>query len=88
MEGEQCTNLKSNFRDEAEKKLLIKIRQRILQDLHHLNKTSEWLAWESEVSRSTIQRAIAAKHNNGILTLDRIAKGLGHKDLVSFLNTI
>ena len=88
MNNEQYIKLKNGPRNESEKKLLIKIKQKILQGLHQLNKTVEWLAWESEVARSTVQRVFEANRNVGILTLDRIAKGLGYKSIIEFLNTI
>ena len=78
----------STPRNEIEEKLLKKIGRKIHKDLYNANKSIEWLAWESEVARATVQRVFEANRNVGILTLDRIAKGLGYKNVVEFLNTI
>ena len=78
----------SKPRDESEQKLLQKIGRKIHQDLYDEGKPIEHLAWESEVARSTVQRVFEANRNVGILTLDRIVKGLGYKSIIEFLNTI
>ena len=88
MEKEQCERLISRPRNEAERKLLRKIGQNIRKDLHNSNKSIEWLSWESEVARSTVQRVFRAEGNTGVLTLDRLVKGLGYRDIIEFLNTI
>lgn len=72
----------------AEKKLLEKIAKKVRRDLHDLDKPLEWLAWESELARSTIQRVLDAERNVGIITLDRICKSLGYTGIAKFLETI
>ena len=78
----------SRPRNQAEEKFLKNVGRKIHKDLYDLNKPVEWLAWESGVARSTIQRIFDANRNVGLLTLDRVAKGLGYKDVVEFLNNI
>ena len=78
----------SRPRNQAEEKLLKSIGRKIHKDLYDLDRPVEWLAWESGVARSTIQRVFDADRNVGLLTLDRIAKGLGYKDVTEFLNSI
>lgn len=73
---------------QAEKKLLTQIASKIRKDLYNLDKPLEWLAWESEVSRSTVQRVLDANRNIGIVTLDKIAKGLGYKSAIELLSQI
>lgn len=77
----------SSVLNQSEKKILTKIALKIRKDLYDLDKSLEWLAWESEVARSTVQRVLEADRNVGIITLDKIAKSLGHKDVVEFLKT-
>ena len=78
----------SKPRNKSEEQLLKKIGRKIHRDLYDLDKPVEWLGWESGVARSTIQRVFDANRNVGILTLDRIAKGLGYKDVVEFLESV
>lgn len=63
-----------------EVRLLKRIGESIHKRLHELDKTVEWLAWESGTSRATIRRIFDADRNIGILTLDRVAKALGYKN--------
>lgn len=74
--------------NQAEKKLLEKIAKKIRKDLYELDKPLEWLAWESELARSTIQRVLDAERNVGIITLDKISKSLGYSGIANFLETI
>ena len=78
----------SKPRDESEQKLLKKIGRKIHKNLYDEGKPIEKLAWESGIARSTVQRVFDANRNVGILTLDRIAKGLGYKNVIEFLNTL
>lgn len=84
----QKTRLTSRPRTPLEEKLLKRIGRKIHKDLYELGKPIEWLAWEAEIARSTVQRVFDADRNVGIVTLDRIAKALGYADVVAFLNTI
>src|SRR5438046_299046 len=74
----------SKPRDEAELNLLKRIGEKIYRDLSKLGKSVEWLGFESETSRATVRRIFDGKHNIGLVTLDRIAKALGYKDVVEF----
>lgn len=74
--------------NKAEKQLLEQIAAKIRKDLYDLEKPLEWLAWEAEVARSTVQRVLDADRNIGIITLDRVAKGLGYKNIVEFLSEL
>lgn len=67
-------------RNDIELRLLKRIGQRVHKDLHDLDKTVEWLAWESDTSRATIRRIFDADRNIGIITLDRVARALGYND--------
>ena len=80
--------LTSKPRNESEQRLLKKIGRKVHKDLYDENKPIERLAWESDVSRSTVQRIFDANGNVGVLTLDRIAKGLGYKSIIEFLNNL
>ena len=82
------TRTTSKPRNKNEELLLKRIGQKIHKDLYDLDKPVEWLGWESETARSTIQRVFDANRNVGILTLDRVAKGLGYKDVIEFLNSV
>ncbi len=75
-------------RNKSEEKLLTIIGQKINKDLYKLDKPVEWLSWESRVARSTIQRITSGNGNLGILTLDRIAKGLSYKGVLDFLSDL
>ncbi|MBI2522733.1 MAG: hypothetical protein HYV97_20090 [Bdellovibrio sp.] len=78
----------SKPRNQDEEKLLKSIGRKIHKDLYDLDKPVEWLAWESGVARSTIQRIFDADRNLGLLTLDRVAKGLGYAGVIEFLGSI
>ena len=78
----------SRPRNEAELQLLKKIGRKINNDLYKMNKTVEWLAFESETARSTIRRLFEGNGNIGIVTYDRVARALGHKDIISFLKEL
>lgn len=78
----------SRPRSPFEEKFLKRIGRKVHKDLYDLEKPIEWLAWEAEIARSTVQRVFEAKHNVGIVTLDRIAKALGYADVIEFLKTI
>lgn len=72
-----------------EMRLLKRIGQRVHKHLYDLNRTVEWLAWESETSRATVRRIFDADRNVGVLTLDRVAKALGYKDgIIGLLNDL
>jgi len=84
----QRTRTTSKPRNPTEEKLLKRIGRKVHKDLYDLDKPIEWLAWEAEIARSTVQRVFEAEHNVGIVTLDRIAKALGYNGVIEFLNTI
>ena len=74
----------SKPRNDEELRLLKLIGRKIHQELYNLNKPVEWLAWESETSRATIRRIFDADRNIGVITLDRVSKALGYKNVVEF----
>ncbi|MCB0378724.1 MAG: hypothetical protein KDD33_09545 [Bdellovibrionales bacterium] len=76
------------YRDEDEAKLLKRIGRRVQQDLFDLDKPIEWLSFESETARSTIRTIFNGQSNVGILTLHRISKALGYKNVSDFLDTL
>jgi len=78
----------SKPRTPFEEKLLLRIGRKVHKELYDSNKSIEWLAWEAEIARSTVQRVFEAKYNLGIITLDRIARALGYSDAIEFLKTI
>lgn len=78
----------SRPRDEGELKLLRVIGRKIHKDLHDKGKPVEWLAFEAETARSTIRRMFDGDGNIGIVTLDRVAKALGYKDVIDFFHQL
>ena len=74
----------SKPKSDDELKLLKSIGEKIYKDLYRLEKPVEWLAFESETSRATVRRVFDADRNVGLVTIDRITKALGYKDLVDF----
>ena len=75
-------------RDDKERKLIKKIGDKIRQDLHDKEKPIKWLAFKADTGRATIRRIYDGKSNVGLLTLHRLAKGLGYKDVFDFLSKI
>ncbi len=65
--------------------LLKKIGLRINRDLFDQKKSVEWLAFESDIARSTLREIIAGRSNLRMLTFKSIAEGLGYKSVEEFL---
>lgn len=80
-------NKQQSFSKE-ELRFLAKIGRRVHKDLYDLGKPVEWLAWEAGLSRATVRRILDANRNVGVLTLQRVAKGLGYKDLAEFMASL
>ena len=78
----------SRPRSDAEFLLLKKIGRKINSELFKSDKTVEWLAFESETARSTIRRMFDGEGNIGIVTYDRVARALGHRDIISFFKEL
>lgn len=78
----------NNEFNKVELKLLNLVATKVRKDLHDKDRSIEWLAWESDVSRSTVQRVLDANRNIGIITLNRISKGLGYKDVLDLLSEL
>ncbi len=74
----------SRPRDDGELKLLKTIGERIYRDLYKMEKSVEWLGFESETSRATIRRIFDGDRNVGVVTLNRVAQALGYKDIIEF----
>ena len=72
----------------AERQLLRRIGLRIHKDLFEQRIPVERLAFELGLARSTLREIIAGRSNFRILTLNSIAKGLGYKSMVEFLNKV
>lgn len=78
----------SKPRNAHEVKLVRNIGRKIHQELYRRSKPVEWLAFEAETARSTVRRIFDGDGNIGVLTLDRVARALGYKDVVDFLRTL
>jgi hypothetical protein len=74
----------SKPRELAELRMLKGIGERIYKDLHELGRSVEWLGFESETSRATVRRILDADRNIGVVTIDRVVKALGYKDVIDF----
>jgi hypothetical protein len=74
----------SKPRTEAEFRLLKAIGRKIHKELSESNRSVEWLAFEADTARSTIRRIFDGEGNIGVVTLDRVAKALGYKDVAEF----
>ena len=75
----------SKPRSDEELKLLKQIGRKVHKELSDMDKPVEWLAFQSEVARSTVRKIFDADSNIGILTLDRVARALGYKSVSDFL---
>jgi len=78
----------SRPREDDELRLLKSIGERIYKDLYHAGKSVEWLGFESITSRATIRRIFDGDRNIGIVTLDRVVKALGYKNIVEFFKKL
>jgi hypothetical protein len=78
----------SKPRTTHEIKLVQTIGKKIHQDLFKKNKPVEWLAFEAETARSTIRRMFDGDGNIGVVTLDRVARALGYKDVIDFFKSM
>jgi hypothetical protein len=74
----------SKPRDEWEFKILHKIGKKIRLDLVNIQMSVDKLAIESETSRGSVRRVIEGKSNTSLVTLDRIVRVLGYKDVIDF----
>lgn len=78
----------SRPREDYEFKLLRQIGLKIKNEIVHHNTNVDRLAVESETSRGTVRRALKGEINIGLITLDRIAKAFGYKDVIEFLKDL
>lgn len=78
----------SKPRTDAEFRLLKSIGRKIHKELYERDKSVEWLAFESDTARSTIRRIFDGDGNIGVVTLDRVAKALGYKDVTEFFREL
>lgn len=68
--------------------LLKKVGLRIHRDLFERGETAEWLAFSSGLARSSVREIIAGRSNFRFLTMAAIARTLGYRNLVEFLNQL
>jgi hypothetical protein len=64
------------------------IGRKIHKELSNSDKSVEWLAFEADTARSTIRRIFDGSGNIGIVTLDRVARALGYKDVTEFFRSL
>ncbi len=79
---------RSGPHDKAEFGILKAIGEKINRDRYKLGKSVEWLGIESETSRATIRRIFDGKYNIGVITLDKVAKALGYRDVMDFFREL
>jgi len=78
----------SRPREDWEFKLLKTIGLRIKAELVNRQLPVDRLAIESETSRGSVRRIIEGQSNTSIVTLDRIARALGYKDVIEFFSKL
>jgi hypothetical protein len=88
MQHKSFPKTQSSPRNDAEFRLLKSIGRKIHTELSRKEKPVEWLAFESETSRATIRRIFDADRNIGVVTLDRVARALGYKDVTDFFKSM
>jgi transcriptional regulator with XRE-family HTH domain len=71
-----------------EKRMLKKLGDLIRSDLKTKKISVEAMAEKLGIARSTLREIIYGQSNVRILTLQAIAKGVGHRDLASFLKRL
>jgi hypothetical protein len=72
----------------GERAFLKSIGLKIQKELFNQDKPVEWLAFRVGVARSSIREIIAGRSNPRIITLRKIAEGLGYKNLIEFLQSL
>lgn len=72
----------------GEKQLLKRLGIKISKKLSDLDKSAEWLAFQSEVARSTVMEIIAGRSNPRLLTLNTISRNLGYKSVQELLKDL
>ena len=72
----------------SEKHLLKRLGLKIYKKLADLDKPAEWLAFQSEIARSTVMEIIAGRSNPRFLTLNTISRNLGYKNIHDFLKDV
>ncbi len=88
MAFKRLSKSESKPRTDEEFRLLKALGRKVHKELSDANQSVEWLAFEADTARSTIRRIFDGKGNIGVVTLDRVAKALGYKDVVDFFKSL
>ncbi len=72
----------------AETQFLKRLGLKINKKLADMNKSAEWLAFQSEIARSTVMEIIAGRSNPRVLTLKTISFHLGFKSVQAFFDDV
>ncbi|MGK5089543.1 response regulator [Bdellovibrionota bacterium FG-2] len=72
----------------SERVLLKKLGARITKKLQEKGKSSDWLASEASVARSTLREILSGRSNPRILTLHSLAKALGYEHVSELLKDL
>ncbi len=72
----------------SERALLKKLGARITEKLQEKGKSSDWLAAEASVARSTLREILSGRSNPRILTVHSLSKALGYGHVCELLKDL